>query len=82
MESTSSSKTRPFYALAEKAYEEKNGARGLVSAVERVLLKFEKTLPSTDIRSLVVTLGDGREPRTGTGHDSSGILRSGAPGQV
>ncbi len=42
-------------ALAVKAHEEKTGARGLVSAVERVLLKFEKRLPSTDIRKLVVT---------------------------
>jgi len=38
-----------------KAYEEKTGARGLVSAVERVLIKFEKRLPSTDIRKFVVT---------------------------
>jgi ATP-dependent Clp protease ATP-binding subunit ClpX len=44
-----------LYALAQKAWEEKTGARGLVSAVERVLLKFEKKLPSTDIRRLVVT---------------------------
>lgn len=41
--------------LAEKAYEEKTGARGLVSAVERVLLKFEKRFPSTDIKQLLVT---------------------------
>jgi len=38
-----------------KAYEEKTGARGLVSAVEKVLIKFEKRLPSTDIRKFVVT---------------------------
>jgi ATP-dependent Clp protease ATP-binding subunit ClpX len=38
-----------------RAYEEKIGARGLVSAVEKVLLKFEKRLPSTDIQKLVVT---------------------------
>jgi endopeptidase Clp ATP-binding regulatory subunit ClpX len=41
--------------LAVKAYEEKTGARGLVSAVEKVLLKFEKRLPSTEIRKLLVT---------------------------
>jgi len=41
--------------LAVKAYEEKIGARGLVSAVEKVLLKFEKRLPSTEIRKFVVT---------------------------
>ena len=44
-----------LYELAVRAYEEKIGARGLVSAVEKVLLKFEKRLPSTDIRKLVVT---------------------------
>jgi ATP-dependent protease Clp ATPase subunit len=44
-----------LYELAVKAYEEKIGARGLVSAVEKVLLKFEKRLPSTDIQKFVVT---------------------------
>ena len=44
-----------LYQLAVKAYEEKTGARGLVSAVEKVLIKFEKRLPSTDIRKFVVT---------------------------
>jgi len=44
-----------LYGLAEKAFEEKTGARGLVSAVEKVLIKFEKRLPSTDIRKFVVT---------------------------
>ena len=44
-----------LYALAVKAYEEKTGARGLVSAIEKVLLKFEKRLPSTRIREFVVT---------------------------
>src|SRR5512136_1880344 len=44
-----------LYGLAVKACEEKTGARGLVSAVEKVLLKFEKRLPSTDIRKFVVT---------------------------
>jgi len=41
--------------IAENAFQERTGARGLVSAVERVLLKFEHTLPSTNIRHLVVT---------------------------
>ena len=41
-----------LYELAVKAHEEKTGARGLVSAVEKVLLKFEKHLPSTDIREI------------------------------
>jgi len=44
-----------LYELAVRAYEEKIGARGLVSAVEKVLLKFEKRLPSTTIRKVVVT---------------------------
>lgn len=44
-----------LYELAVKAYEEKTGARGLVSAVEKVLLKFEKRLPSTQICQFVVT---------------------------
>jgi len=37
------------------AHEEKTGARGLVSVIERVLLPFEKRLPSSSIRTLVVT---------------------------
>jgi ATP-dependent Clp protease ATP-binding subunit ClpX len=41
--------------IAENAFTERTGARGLVSAVERVLLKFEHTLPSTNIHHLVVT---------------------------
>jgi ATP-dependent Clp protease ATP-binding subunit ClpX len=41
--------------IAENALQERTGARGLVSAVERVLLKFEHTLPSTPIHHLVVT---------------------------
>ncbi len=44
-----------LYELAVKAYEEQTGARGLVSAVEKVLLKFEKKLPSTGIRRFLVT---------------------------
>ncbi|MDZ7370483.1 MAG: hypothetical protein ONB12_04845, partial [candidate division KSB1 bacterium] len=41
--------------IAELAYQEHTGARGLTSVVDRVLLKFEKTLPDTDIDKLVVT---------------------------
>jgi endopeptidase Clp ATP-binding regulatory subunit ClpX len=40
--------------LAERAYREKTGARGLLSVFEKALIKFEKTLPSTEISSLVV----------------------------
>jgi len=41
--------------IAENAFLERTGARGLVSAVEKVLIKFEHALPSTDIRRLAVT---------------------------
>jgi endopeptidase Clp ATP-binding regulatory subunit ClpX len=41
--------------LAVHAATEKTGARGLVSVIERVLINFEKRLPSTGIRELVVT---------------------------
>ena len=41
--------------IAELAAREKTGARGLVSAIEKVLIPFEKTLPSTDIKELLVT---------------------------
>ena len=51
-----------LYELAVKAYEEKTGARGLVSAVEKVLLKFEKHLPSTDIQKFVVTRAVSENP--------------------
>ncbi len=44
-----------LHRIAENAARERTGARGLVSAVERVLMKFEHTLPSTDIRYLLVT---------------------------
>jgi ATP-dependent Clp protease ATP-binding subunit ClpX len=41
--------------IAQNAFKEKTGARALVSAMENVLMKFEHTLPSTDVRHLVVT---------------------------
>jgi len=41
--------------LAEIASQEKTGARGLVSAVERTLMSFEKHLPSTTIDKLLVS---------------------------
>jgi ATP-dependent Clp protease ATP-binding subunit ClpX len=41
--------------LAEQAALEKTGARGLVSVIERVLINFEKRLPSTQVREVVVT---------------------------
>jgi ATP-dependent Clp protease ATP-binding subunit ClpX len=42
-------------ALARMAHGEQTGARGLVSTVEKVLLQFEKKLPSTRIKKLAVT---------------------------
>ncbi|MGD8253314.1 MAG: AAA family ATPase [Syntrophobacterales bacterium] len=41
--------------LAQQAHEERTGARGLVSVMEKAVLHFEKKLPSTDIRIFVVT---------------------------
>ncbi len=41
--------------IAGMAVKEKTGARGLVGAMEKVLVGFEKVLPSTDIKKLVVT---------------------------
>ena len=41
--------------LAQQAQEERTGARGLVSVLEKAVLHFEKKLPSTDIRIFVVT---------------------------
>ncbi len=41
--------------LAELAAQEKTGARGLVSVIERVLIQFEKRLPSTETKDFVVT---------------------------
>lgn len=40
--------------FARRAYREKTGARGLLSVFEKSLIKFEKTLPSTEIKKLVV----------------------------
>jgi len=40
--------------LAKKAHSEKTGARGLLSVFEKVLIKFEKSLPSTNIKKLNV----------------------------
>jgi len=41
--------------IAEMAAEEKTGARGLVSAMEKVLIPFEKKLPSSPVRRFLVT---------------------------
>ena len=44
-----------LWRIAELAYAQKTGARGLVSVLENVLLKYERKLPSTNIRHLLVT---------------------------
>ena len=41
--------------IAALAAMEKTGARGLVSAIEKVLIPFETRLPSTDIKRFLVT---------------------------
>jgi hypothetical protein len=48
--------------LAERAYLEKTGARGLVSVLEKVILPFEKKLPSSAIRHLAITANIVNEP--------------------
>jgi endopeptidase Clp ATP-binding regulatory subunit ClpX len=48
--------------IAKMAFEENTGARGLVSAVEKSLLPFEKKLPSTDIHVFPVTENVIRQP--------------------
>ena len=49
--------------LAEQAAQEKTGARGLVSVIERILVQFEKRLPSTEIKEFVVTPEVVRQPQ-------------------
>jgi endopeptidase Clp ATP-binding regulatory subunit ClpX len=46
---------RVLRMLAKAAFAENTGARGLVSAVERVLLEFERKLPSTAIAQFAAT---------------------------
>ncbi len=48
--------------LAEMAFAENTGARGLVSAIERALLPLERRLPSTPLRHLPVTEAMARNP--------------------
>jgi endopeptidase Clp ATP-binding regulatory subunit ClpX len=47
--------TSALERIAERAAAEKTGARGLVSAIEKVLIPFEKRLPSTEIKKFLVT---------------------------
>ncbi|MCK4390667.1 MAG: AAA family ATPase [Desulfobacterales bacterium] len=54
---------RALRALADLAYEEHTGARGLVSAIEKVLLQLEKKLPSTAVKKLSVTEEVVKDPK-------------------
>jgi ATP-dependent Clp protease ATP-binding subunit ClpX len=49
--------------IAAMAASEKTGARGLVSAIERVLIPFERTLPSTAVKTFLVTPEVVKSPR-------------------
>lgn len=48
--------------LADEAYSENTGARGISSCVEKALLKFERKLPSTNVKFLPVTLDAIKNP--------------------
>ncbi len=48
--------------LATRAFDENTGARGLVSAVEKALLPFERKLPSTPVKKFPVTLSVIEDP--------------------
>jgi endopeptidase Clp ATP-binding regulatory subunit ClpX len=50
--------------IAELAATEKTGARGLVSAIEKVLIPFEKTLPSKEFSTFLVTRQVVEDPET------------------
>jgi endopeptidase Clp ATP-binding regulatory subunit ClpX len=52
-----------LWEMARMAYQEHTGARGLISAIEKVLLKFERKLPSTNIRELLVTVEMVKNPQ-------------------
>ncbi len=49
-------------ALAQKAFKENTGARGLVSAVEESLLLFEEKLPSSTIKKFTITRNAMKNP--------------------
>jgi endopeptidase Clp ATP-binding regulatory subunit ClpX len=48
--------------LAQNAFMENTGARGLVSAVEKALLPFERQLPSSDVKKFPVTVSVLKSP--------------------
>jgi ATP-dependent Clp protease ATP-binding subunit ClpX len=50
--------------LAQQAFTENTGARGLVSAVEKTLLEFEKQLPSIPIKKFPATINIVKSPES------------------
>ena len=50
-------------SIAKLAHNEKTGARALISVMEKVLVGFERTLPSTDVGRLAVTEELVQDPR-------------------
>ena len=54
---------KSLWKMAHMAYQQQIGARGLISAIEKVLLKFERKLPSTDVAELVVTEEMVKDPK-------------------
>ena len=54
--------------LSEHAYQENIGARGLVSAIEKVLLNYEKKLPSIEIDRFEVNADTVLNPNTELSH--------------
>jgi len=54
--------TDAMHYIAREAYTHRTGARGLVTVVERVLLPFERSLPSTGVDRLVITEKICRDP--------------------
>ena len=55
--------TQALKDLAAQAAQIKTGARSLVSVLEKALLPFEKKLPSTDIKQLLVTPESVADPK-------------------
>jgi endopeptidase Clp ATP-binding regulatory subunit ClpX len=53
-----------LHMLAQQAFSENTGARGLVSAVEKTLLEFEKKLPSTRIKKFPATMDIIKNPES------------------
>ena len=51
-----------LHLLAARASKEKTGARGLLSVFEKTLIRFEKTMPSLDTKSLIVDESIVNEP--------------------